>query len=82
MIRFVKDLLLGEPVFFTGIVSTALTAWMGALVASGELVPLWLAIATPIWVALGAWYARSVSTPNVSVETVAATPPPPVGPTP
>jgi hypothetical protein len=65
MIQFVKDLLHGEPVMFVGMLSTGLSAWSGALVALDMDVPLWLAIGTPIWIAVSGFYSRSRVRPSV-----------------
>lgn len=64
MIKFLKDLLSGEPAMFTGLVSTVLTAWNATLIAQGTLPPVWLAVATPVWVALAAFYTRAKVTPT------------------
>lgn len=63
MIKFLKDLFAGEPVMFTGLVSTGLTSWSAALVAQGQLPPVWLAVGTPVWVAVAAFYARQKVSP-------------------
>lgn len=64
MIQFIKRLIFGEPALFVGIVGTALSAWVAALTTMGEVVPLWLAIGTPVWVAAGAFFTRQNVTPT------------------
>ena len=58
MIKFIKDLIFGEPVVAITIVSLVLTAWLGALSQLGDVVPLWIAIAAPASIALGGFYAQ------------------------
>ncbi len=64
MLKFVKDVVFGEPVVAITIVSLVLTSWLAALTQLGELVPLWLAIAAPATIALGGFYQRAVTTPD------------------
>lgn len=64
MIQFIRDLVKGEPALFVGLVSTGLTAYQGALIAVGMDVPIVLAVSTPVWVAVGAFYIRSKVTPD------------------
>ncbi len=64
MIKFLKDIIFGEPVVAITIISLVLTAWLGALSQLAEPVPLWLAIAAPASVLLGGFYAKAVTTPD------------------
>lgn len=63
MIEFIRRIVFGEPAVFVGIVATGLSAWMAALIGMEEVVPLWLAVATPIWTAVGAFFTRQNVTP-------------------
>jgi hypothetical protein len=67
MWRLIKDLVLGEPVLVTGLISTGLGSWVAALVAAGETVPLPLAIAVPTVTFLGAWYDRQRVSPTAKL---------------
>ena len=58
MIKFIKDIVFGEPVVVITIVSLVLTSWLAALTQLGDVVPLWLAIAAPAMIALGGFYAQ------------------------
>lgn len=60
MIKFIKDIVFGEPVISITIVSLMLTSWLSALTQLGESVPLWLAIAAPAFIALGGFYQRAI----------------------
>lgn len=62
MIKFVKDVIFGEPLVSITIVSLVFTAWLGALSQLGDPVPLWLAIAAPASVLLGGFYAKANTT--------------------
>lgn len=64
MIKFLKDLIFGEPVVAIAIVSLVLTSWLAALTQLGDVVPLWLAIAAPASIALGGLYQRANTTPD------------------
>ncbi len=69
MIKFVKDVVFGEPIISITIISLVLTSWLSALTQLDEFVPLWLAIAAPAAIALGGFYAKVVTTPdNVHVH--------------
>ena len=69
MIKFIRDIIFGEPVLSITIVSLVLTAWLGALSQLGEVVPLWIAIAAPASVLLGGFYAKANTTAdNVHVH--------------
>lgn len=59
MIKFVRELVHGEPAMFVGIVGTALAAALGVV----DTPPMWLVVATPVWIAVGAFYTRSKVTP-------------------
>lgn len=63
MIKFIKDLFLGEPVVSTALISLGLTSWMAALTQMTEPVPLWLAIAAPASAAFAGFYGRQKSEP-------------------
>jgi len=58
MLKFVKDIIFGEPVVAITILSFVLTSWLAALTQLGEEIPLWLAIAAPAMIALGGFYAQ------------------------
>ncbi len=58
MIKFLKDLIFGEPVVSITIVSLVLTSWLAAMTQTNVVVPLWLAIAAPSFIALGGFYQR------------------------
>ncbi len=58
MIKFVRDLIFGEPVVAITIISLVFTAALGALSQLDEAVPLWLAIAAPASVLLGGFYTQ------------------------
>ena len=58
MIKFVKDIIFGEPVVAITIISFVLTSWLAALTQLGEPIPLGLAIAAPSSIALGGFYAK------------------------
>lgn len=64
MIKFVKDLIFGEPVVSVTLISLVLTSWLGAMTQMDQAVPLWLAVAAPASVLIGGFYARKVSSPN------------------
>ncbi len=64
MLKFMKDVIFGEPVVAITIVSLVFTAWLGALSQIGDPVPLWLAIAAPSSVLLGGFYAKSNTSPD------------------
>ena len=64
MIKFIKDVIFGEPVVSITIVSLVLTSWLAALTQLDEFVPLWLAIAAPAAIALGGFYAKVVTIPD------------------
>lgn len=64
MIKFIKDVIFGEPVVSITIVSLVLTSWLAALTQLDEFVPLWLAIAAPAFIALGGFYQRATTTPD------------------
>ncbi len=64
MLKFIKDVVFGEPVVAITIVSLVLTSWLAALTQLDEFVPLWLAIAAPAAIALGGFYQRAVTTPD------------------
>ena len=64
MIKFIKDIIFGEPVVSITILSLVLTSWLAALTQLGEIVPLWLAIAAPAMIALGGFYQRAVTEPT------------------
>ena len=66
MIKFIKDVVFGEPVVSITVVSLVLTSWLAALTQLGEVVPIWLAIAAPATIALGGFYQRAVTTPDNS----------------
>ncbi len=67
MLRFIRDLVLGEPALALGLVATALGSWLAVLVAGGGAVPLWLAVATPVASAVAAVYTRQVSVPSAKL---------------
>ena len=60
MVKFVKDLILGEPALLFGILSTAsiaaLTVW--------EEAPLWFGITAVVVNGLGTFYVRQTSEPT------------------
>lgn len=60
MWKFLKDFFVGEPVVSTTIISTGLTATLAGLADP----PMWLEIATPIWVAAAGFYARDKVNPE------------------
>ena len=64
MIKFLKDVIFGEPIVSITILSLVLTAWLAALTQLDEFVPLWLAIAAPAAIALGGFYQRAVTEPT------------------
>ncbi len=64
MIKFIKDVIFGEPIVSITILSLVLTAWLAALTQLGDVVPLWLAIAAPATIALGGFYQRAVTEPT------------------
>ncbi len=64
MIKFVRDIVFGEPLVSITIVSLVLTAWLGAVSQLDDPVPLWLAIAAPASVLLGGFYAKLNTTDN------------------
>ncbi len=64
MVKFIKDVIFGEPVVSITIVSLVLTSWLAALTQLDEFVPLWLAIAAPAAIALGGFYGRAVTEPT------------------
>ncbi len=64
MLKFIKDVLFGEPIVSIVIVSLVLTSWLAALTQIGEAVPLWLAIAAPATIAIGGFYQRAVTEPT------------------
>jgi len=64
MIKFLKDIVFGEPVVSITILSLVLTSWLAALTQLDEIVPLWLAVAAPAMIALGGFYAKVNTTPD------------------
>ncbi len=64
MLKFIKDIVFGEPVVSITILSLVLTSWLSALTQLDEFVPLWLAIAAPAMIALGGFYQRAVTSPT------------------
>lgn len=63
MIRFIKDLINGEPALFVGVVGTAGSAAVSTLATLDMGVPLWLAVGVPVWIAAGSFYTRNRVTP-------------------
>lgn len=69
MFRFIRDLFLGEPVVFVTLIQLVLTAWLGALAATGAEVDLWLAIAAPASIAVGGFYTQRATTSTINGPT-------------
>jgi hypothetical protein len=68
MVRFFKDLFLGEPVVSTALISLGLTSTLATFSQMGEPVPLWLAVAAPAAAAFAGFYGRSKSVPTQGTE--------------
>jgi hypothetical protein len=68
MVKFLKDVFLGEPVVSTALISLGFTSWLAALTQYGEPVPMWLAIAAPMAAAFAGYYGRKKSSPLEGTE--------------
>jgi hypothetical protein len=64
MLKFIRDLLNGEPVMFVGMISVAVTTTQAVLTGMGHSEPLWASVLVPVWVAISAFYTRSKVAPT------------------